>query len=208
MSRLPDNVDTYLLRGCGRCELFDSPACKVNRWRTELEVLREIMLSTELREEVKWGVPCYTLNGKNVVLFGALKESVSISFMNGALLNDPAGILQKAGENSHVDRLLRFTNIDQVVDAAEAILDFTQQAIAYTAAGKKIDTPRTAPDVPEELLHAFAEMPELKQAFFALTPGRQRGYLLHFSQAKQSATRASRIAKCTDAILRGKGLME
>lgn len=208
MSRLPDNVDTYLLRGCGRCELFDSPACKVNRWRTELEVLREIMLSTELREEVKWGVPCYTLNGKNVVLFGALKESVSISFMNGALLNDPAGILQKAGENSHVDRLLRFTNIDQVVDAAEAILDFTQQAIAYTAAGKKIDTPRTAPDVPEELLHAFAEMPELKQAFFTLTPGRQRGYLLHFSQAKQSATRASRIAKCTDAILRGKGLME
>jgi uncharacterized protein YdeI (YjbR/CyaY-like superfamily) len=208
MSRLPDNVDTYLLRGCGRCELFDSPACKVNRWRTELEVLREIMLSTELKEEVKWGVPCYTLNGKNVVLFGALKESVSISFMNGALLNDPAGILQKAGENSHVDRLLRFTHIDQIVDAAEAILDFAQQAIAYTAAGKKIETPRPAPELPEELIAAFAEIPELQQAFYALTPGRQRGYLLHFSSAKQSATRATRIAKCTDAILRGKGFME
>ena len=208
MSRLPDNVDTYLLRGCGRCELFDSPACKVNRWRTELEVLREIMLSTELKEEVKWGVPCYTLNGKNVVLFGALKESVSISFMNGALLHDPAGILQKAGENSHVDRLLRFTSIDQIVEKEAAIRDFVAQAMAYTSAGKKIDTPRPAPEIPEELLAAFAEMPELQQAFYALTPGRQRGYLLHFSQAKQSATRASRIAKCTEAILRGKGLME
>lgn len=208
MSRLPDTVDTYLLRGCGRCELFDSPACKVNRWRTELEVLRQIMLSTELTEEVKWGVPCYTLGGKNVVLMGALKESVSISFMNGALLNDPTGILQKAGENSHVDRLLRFTHLDQIVEKEAEIRDFVAQAIAYTAAGKKIETPRPVAEIPEELLAAFAEMPELKQAFYALTPGRQRGYLLHFSSAKQSATRASRIAKCTDAILRGKGFME
>lgn len=208
MSRLPDNVDTYLLRGCGRCELFDSPACKVNRWRMELEALRSIMQSTPLTEEVKWGVPCYTLDGKNVVLFGALKESVSISFMNGALLNDPSSILQKAGENSQVDRLLRFTHVDQIVDAEAAILDFVQQAIAYTAAGKKVERQGQKVELPEELATAFREMPELEKAFYALTPGRQRGYLLHFSQAKQSATRASRIAKSTDAILRGKGLME
>ncbi|MBA4303749.1 MAG: hypothetical protein C0424_05945 [Sphingobacteriaceae bacterium] len=208
MSRLPDTVDTYLLRGCGRCELFDSPACKVNRWRTELEVLRAIMQSTELTEEVKWGVPCYTLNGKNVVLFGALKESVSISFLNGALLNDPAGILQKAGENSQVDRLLRFTHIDQIVDATEAILDFAQQAIAYTAAGKKVERQAVKVELPEEFVAAFQDMPGLERAFYALTPGRQRGYLLHFSQAKQSTTRAARIAKSADAILRGKGLME
>ena len=208
MSRLLDTVDTYLLRGCGRCNLFDTPACKVNRWRTELEVLREIMLSSELTEEVKWGVPCYTLGGKNVVLLGALKDNVSISFLNGALLNDPAGILQKAGENSHVDRLLRFTHLDQIIEKEAEIKDFVDQAIAYTAAGKKIETPRPAPEVPEELLSAFADMPELRQAFYALTPGRQRGYLLHFSQAKQSATRSNRIAKCTDAILRGKGFME
>lgn len=208
MSHLPDSVDTYLLRGCGRCALFNSPDCKVNRWRLELEVLRAIMQSTELTEEVKWGVPCYTLGGKNVVLLGALKENVSISFINGALLNDPAVILRKAGENSHADRLLRFTEVDQIVDAEDAILDFVKQAIAYTREGRKVDVQPQAVDIPAELAAAFADIPELQQAFYALTPGRQRGYLLHFNGAKQSATRSNRIAKCSDAILRGKGLNE
>jgi uncharacterized protein YdeI (YjbR/CyaY-like superfamily) len=203
---ITQSVDTYLLRGCGRCELFDTPACKVHRWQPELAMLRGLMQETRLTEESKWGVPCYTWQGKNVTLLGALKESVSLSFMNGALLNDPEGLLQKAGENSHVDRLLRFTKVSEIEALAPSIFDFVEQAIAYTEAGLKPPPPAQAAPWPEELHHVFAEDEALHQAFLTLTPGRQRGYLLHFNQAKQSTTRRSRILACRTLILKGKGL--
>jgi uncharacterized protein YdeI (YjbR/CyaY-like superfamily) len=203
------SVDAYFVQGCGRCKLGGTPQCKVNRWAAELQLLRQLLLASGLNEECKWGMPCYTLNGQNVALLAAFKEYCSINFFKGALLSNEWGLLSSAGENSQAGRLIKITSIEQVNVHAEHILNTLLQAVNIEKSGQKVPQ-RSIDDeeVPLELLTEFAADPELERAFRALTPGRQRGYLLFFRGAKQSATRTSRILKNKDRILKGKGLQD
>ena len=203
------SVDAYFVQGCGRCKLGGTPQCKVNRWAAELQALRQLLLASGLNEECKWGMPCYTLNGQNVALLAAFKEYCSINFFKGALLSNEWGLLSSAGENSQAGRLIKITSIKQVNVHAEHILNTLLEAVNIEKSGQKV--PQRSIDheeVPLELLTEFAADTELERAFRALTPGRQRGYLLFFRGAKQSATRTSRILKNKDRILKGKGLQD
>ena len=198
-------VDAYLADGCGRCKLFATPKCKVNFWRTELEMLRDILLKTPLQEEIKWGNPCYTFEGKNVLMIGAFKESCVMSFFKGALLKDPYKILEKPGENSRTFRLFRFTDTDGIKKIKSKIREYILEAIELEKSGAKIERSSEPLELPDELKAAFKKDASLKSAFGKLTPGRQRGYIIFISSAKQSATRTARIEKCRKNIFAGKG---
>ena len=180
---------------------------EATQWSEELAALREIVLGCGLNEELKWGSPCYTFRKHNIAIIGALKDHCVLSFFKGSLLTDPKGILSKPGENTQAARLIRFTNIQEIAAKEAIIRSFLDEAIAAEEAGLKA-IPDEKPELvfPDELLHAMEANPALKTAFHALTPGRQRAYNLHFSAPKQSATRQSRIAKCTPLILCAKGL--
>lgn len=200
-------VDQYLIDGCGRCKLYKTPQCKVHTWSTELKVLRSIIQDCGLTEELKWSVPCYTFENKNVLILAAFKDYCSVSFFKGALLKDAKKLLSSPGENSQAARQFKFTSVKEIEKLSTNIKAYIKEAIELEKQGKKIEFKQTSEDLMiEELENAFKKNASLKKAFYALTPGRQRGYLLFFSQAKQSATRASRIEKCTAAILKGKGL--
>ncbi len=202
-------VDDYLVEGCGRCELGGTPQCKVNSWRPELKKLRKLVLSCGLTEELKWGVPCYTYQQHNVLIVAAFKEYCSVSFFKGVLLPDPHALLQTPGENSQASRLLRFTSSKQITELESELKGFIQAAIEVERTGKKVEF--KAKDqlvIPEELQIKFEQLPALERAFRALTPGRQRGYILHFTAAKQSKTRFARIEKWIPHILSGKGWNE
>jgi uncharacterized protein YdeI (YjbR/CyaY-like superfamily) len=199
-------VDLYLQEGCMRCELGGTPDCKVHTWATELKELRRILLETELTEEVKWSVPCFTYNGKNILLMSALKDASTISFFKGALLKDPAEILTKPGKNTQAARYIKFTNIEEIIKAESIIKDYVASAIEVEKAGLKIEFKETSEfDIPAEFQTKLEEDPALKLAFESLTPGRQRGYLLYFSGAKQSKTRTARVEKNISKIMEGKG---
>tara|TARA_R110002072_G_scaffold20603_1_gene74504 strand:- start:38 stop:667 length:630 start_codon:yes stop_codon:yes gene_type:complete len=208
MRRKISDVDDYLTSGCGRCELFETPECKVHRWQEELRVLRRIVQESGLTEDVKWSQPCYTLGGKNVVLVTAFKESAVLSFCKGALLSDPKQLLELPGKNSHAGRVIRFKSAKQIRELEPALKKLLVAAIEAEEAGRKVPARTGELEAPEELKQILAEDPDLKAAFAALTPGRQRGYLLHFTGAKQSKTRTSRIMKCKEKILAGKGLQD
>ncbi|MEL6655493.1 MAG: YdeI/OmpD-associated family protein [Bacteroidota bacterium] len=199
-------VDQYFLVGCGRCSLGGTPDCKVHSWTTELALLRSLVLETELREEVKWGVPCYTYEQKNVLLLSAFKEYCTISFFKGVLLDDPENLLQKPGPNSQASRVLRFTSIAEIEPVIDEVKALVQGAIAVEMVGREVVFNKNPEPIPEELKQRFKEDPPLKNAFESLTPGRQRGYILYFSSPKQSKTRVARIEKSVGKILRGEGL--
>lgn len=200
------SVETYLLKGCGRCALGGTPDCKVYQWTYELKQLQAIALESGLTEECKWGVPCYTYQGINVLIICAFKNYCSLSFFKGVLLKDDQGILQKQGENSQSARLIKFTTPQQVADQADTLRAYIYEAIEVEKAGLKVDfKAKDQLDYPEELLTIFENDQGIKEAFEALTPGRKRGYVIHFSQPKQSATRISRIEKCIPKIMEGKG---
>lgn len=204
---MTQSVELFFTSGCGRCSYFDTPQCKVHTWRNMLYVLRDIILDAGLTETMKWGFPCYTLENKNIVMLGVMKESCMVSFFKGSLLSDPHKILAKAGENSQSARQIRFTSMDEVTTNAQAILEYIHEAIQLEKSGAKVEfTQKNELVFPEELLQAFAEMPELEKAFMSLTPGRKRGYILFINGAKQSATKVSRIQKSIPAILQGKGI--
>lgn len=206
---LPTTVDQYMLDGCMRCKYGATPQCKVHTWQDCLEALRGIVLSHSLTETVKWGVPAYMYQNKNVLLISALKGYCMLSFFDGVQLNDPHKILEKSGENSNIWRILKFTALTQIESKESAIHELIKQAIEHTASGKKsIKPPPSSIELPDELKLQFKKNKALEKAFFALTPGRQRGYLLFFTSAKQSATRTNRIEKSIAAILAGKGYME
>ena len=208
MSQPNPQIDQFFVEGCMRCSLGATPACKVLLWTDILEFLRQLILETELQEERKWGVPTYTINGKNVVMLGVFKDSCVLSFIKGQLIPDPKELLALPGPNSREGRILRFTQLSQATGLENEIRHFLQEAIQVERSGKKA-APSSSPQVlPDELLQIFAEHPGLESAFFALTPGRQRGYLIHFSGAKQSPTRLSRIEKCIPNIFVGKGMMD
>ncbi len=203
----PKNVDEYLAEGCGRCSLHGTPECKVHSWQNELKALRVIALECGLTEEIKWGVPCYTYKKSNVLLISALKQCCTLSFMKGSLLKDPNKILTLPGENSQSACLIRFTSIKQINELEPILKTYIFEAIEVEKAGLKVEFSKSkALNIPEELQMKFDEDPALKEAFEGLTPGRQRGYVIHISGAKQSKTRVARIEKWIPQIFKGKGI--
>ncbi|WP_428236064.1 YdeI/OmpD-associated family protein [Gracilimonas sp.] len=198
-------VDHYLDQGCGRCPLGGTPECKVHDWQEELKQLRLIILESGLTEEVKWSVPCYTYKGSNVLILSAFKNYCSVSFFKGSLLQDQNKMLVKPGENSQAARLFKFTNVEQINESENSIKEYIREAIEIEKSGKKVKFKKNPEPFPEELQAKFNEDPMLKESFEALTPGRQRGYIIHFSGAKQSSTRQRRIEKYIPKILEGKG---
>jgi uncharacterized protein YdeI (YjbR/CyaY-like superfamily) len=202
---LNPQVDKYLIDGCMRCKYGGTPQCKVNSWRAELELLRQIVLETGLTEEIKWGVPVYTHEGKNIVTVAALKDSANISFFKGVLLKDPHKMLQQQG-NIQSGRLIKFTRVEDIEHSKAVLKAYVLEAISIEESGRKVETKTNPEPVPEELIQAFEADPAFEKAFFALTPGRQRGYIIHFSQPKQAQTRIGRIEKLKPQILNGIGL--
>jgi len=193
MSKTNPKVDWYFTK--------DTP------WKKEYAKLREIALDCGLTEELKWGNPCYTLDGKNIVLIHGFKDYCAYLLFKGALLKDPKGILIQQTENVQGPRQPRFTSLKEIEKLTKTLKAYIHEAIEVEKAGIKVELKKTSEfKMSEELEQKFKEMPKLKTAFHKLTPGRQRGYLLYFSSAKQAKTRESRIEKYVDQILAGKGV--
>lgn len=188
-----------------RCKYGATPKCKVNKWREELEILRQIVLETGLTEELKWGVPTYTHNNKNVVTVCAFKEYCSIAFFKGVLLTDTHKVLSQQG-NIQAGRLIKFTAVNEITKLEDVLKSYIAEAIAIEESGKKVAFKKNPEPIPEELLQIFEEDILFKRAFNALTPGRQRGYIIYFSQPKQAQTRVGRIEKYKQQIFNGVGL--
>lgn len=176
-------------------------------WQEQLQAMRKILLDTPLTEEIKWRVPCYTFENHNVVIIGSFKDGCTMGFVKGVLLKDAKGILEKPGENTQSARMARFTTVDQITKLAPVLKAYILEAIELEKAGAKVAFKKTEEfECPEEFTAICNGNPKLKAAFDALTPGRQRGYLLHFAGAKQSKTRIARVEKHIQRILDGKGL--
>ena len=185
----------------------DAYLSKIKTWKDESVKLREIILDCDLTEDYKWMHPCYTVNRKNVVLIHGFKEYCAIMFLKGSLLKDPHGILVQQTNNVQGGRQIRFTNLEQIIEQEEILKAYIREAIEVEQAGLKVEKKEVEQfAVPEELQQQFAANPAFQEAFEALTPGRQRAYLYHFSQPKQSKTKTSRIEKCMQPIMEGKGL--
>jgi len=195
MNRMNPKVDFYF--------------SKAKKWQEELEQLRMIVLDCGLTEELRWGVPCYTFQKRNIVLMHVFKEYCALLFFKGALLNDANGILIQQTENVQAARQIRFTNVREIVKMKTILRTYIYEAIEVEKAGLKVNLKKTTDFIIlEEFQNKLDEIPALKTAFDALTPGRQRAYILYFSQPKQSKTRESRVEKCMRQILNGKGLAD
>ncbi len=180
---------------------------KDGKWKAELEQLRLIALSCGLDEELKWGCPCYQYNGSNIVLIHDFKEYCAFLFFKGALLDNSNGLLIQQTENVQAARQIRFTNVESILGKEAILKAYIFEAIEVEKAGLKVELKKTAEfAMADEFKQKLDELPDLKTAFYALTPGRQRAYLLHFSQPKQGKTREARVEKCMMSILQGKGL--
>src|SRR5437773_4923550 len=190
MNKMNPKVDGYLR--------------KAKTWQEEMEKLRRISLDCGLTEELKWGKPCYTFQKSNIVIIQGFKEFCALMFCKGAFLKDPTGILKKFGWQAA--RRIPFTSVREIVEMEPTLKAYVYQAIEAEKAGLKVNLKKNPEPIPEELQNKLDEIPALKTAFDALTPGRQRGYILYFSGARQSKTRESRIEKCMRQILNGKGL--
>ncbi len=207
MNEMNPKVDVYLVAGCGRCPLGNTPECKVHDWTQELETLRTFVLDCGLTEELKWGVPCYTFQEKNILIVGAFKEYCAVSFFKGSLLKDVNGVLLSPGENSQAARMFRFTNVGEVLKMESILKAYIYEAVEVEKAGLKVPfKPISEHKIPEELQRKLEDDPAFNSAFNALTPGRQRGYLIYFSQPKQSKTREARIEKYMPQIFNGIGI--
>ena len=180
---------------------------RAKKWQEEFEKLRRIVLECALTEGVKWGKPCYTFQKSNIVLIHGFKEYCALLFFKGTLLEDPNGILIQQTKNVQAARQIRFTNVREIVEIEPILKAYIHEAIEVEKAGREVSYKKTPEfKIPEEFQKKLDEIPALKTAFDALTPGRQRGYLLYFSAPKQSKTRESRVEKCVQQILNGKGL--
>ena len=182
---------------------------RAKQWKEEMELLREIVMECDLVEDFKWMHPCYTDNGNNIVLIHGFKEYCALLFHKGALLEDDKGILVQQTKNTQIARQMRFRTIEEIQKHKNTIKEYIEEAIQNEKEGKKVELKKTSEyETPEELLTAFEDDEKFKKAFNKLTPGRQRGYLLHFSSAKQSKTRTSRIEKAKPKIYEGRGYNE
>jgi uncharacterized protein YdeI (YjbR/CyaY-like superfamily) len=180
---------------------------KATRWQEEFELLRTIILDCGLTEELKWGQPCYSFEEKNIVLIHGFKEYCAVLFFKGALLKDAKRILIQQTKNVQSARQVRFTSVQEIVKLKTILKAYVKEAIEVEKKGLKVELKKTKEfPMPEEFKNKLAENPVLKKAFYALTPGRQRAYLLYFAQAKQSKTREARVEKYEKQILKGKGL--
>lgn len=227
MERTRD-ASVFFEQGCGRCPKGGTPACKVHRWDRELALLRSWILEAGLVEECKWGVPCYTQNGRNLVMLSALKDACVLSFLEGASLKDATGLLEKPGPNSVRDRVIRWRSWEALQGAEVVVKELLQQHINGSPSAQGVQSRQTkgspkkeshspekgsgstegTPDYPAELQTYMQVHPDFAQAFEALTPGRRRGYLLHFSGAAQSTTRLRRIETSRPKVMAGKGMQE
>lgn len=205
--KMTKDASSFFSIGCGRCELGGTPQCKVHSRTEVLHTLRKHLLQSGLKEESKWGVPCYTLHGKNVALLGAFKDAAFISFLKGVLLKDESGILVSPGKESQSARLLKFPDMASVQAIEHLIPAYLREAMTIEDRGEKVQTKRIDEyEHPEELTRYFEENPNHEKSFRALSAGRQRGYLLYFAQPRQAETRLRRIKKCIPDILAGRGL--
>lgn len=202
------DIEDFFARGCGRCARFDTPDCSVQQWRTGLSALRRICLEAGLVETVKWGHPCYMHAGRNIAIIGALRGDFRISFFNAALLRDPEGVLERQGPNTRHPDMIRFADAARVAALTPTLRACLAEAMGHADAGLK--PPKESGDItlPDELAEAMDADPELAEAFHALTPGRQRSYVINLGTAKTTATRLSRIAAFRPGILAGKGATE
>ena len=178
------------------------------QWKSEMNALRTIILDCQLAEDFKWGKPCYSFQGKNIVIIQGFKEYFVLLFFKGGIMKDSKHPLVKMGENTQAGRQMRFENVQDILDKKSLIKDYIVEAVEIEERGEKVEIKKEATPIPEEFQIKLNENPELKSAFESLTPGRQRAYLFHFSATKQSKTRESRIEKSIPNILEGKGMNE
>ena len=202
------DIDEYFAKGCGRCARFDTGDCSARIWQDGLGALRALCLGAGLTETVKWGHPCYTHAGRNVALIGALRGDFRLSFFNAALMRDPEGVLQRQGPNTPHPDVMCFVSRAEVEARAATIRAYLAEAMGYAESGIKAAKAAVALDLPQELIEALDADPELAEAFHALTPGRQRSYVVNLSTAKAAETRHRRIAGFRGQILAGKGATE
>lgn len=202
------DVEDFFTKGCGRCDRFDTPGCSTKLWSEGLAKLREICLSANLQEEVRWGQPCYRHAGRNIAILGAYQDKFVLGFFNAALMKDPDGVLEKPGPNTQHADTIYFKETAQVTALGKTISAYLEEAKGYAEEGKKSPRNTSIPDLPEELADALDDDPDLAEAFHALTPGRQRSYVINLNGAKKSETRIARIEKFHHKIIDGKGANE
>ena len=204
-----NTVDDYLRDGCGRCDKYKTSDCKVHQWKDILTDVRVWLQTTDLKEEIKWGQPAYTWNSKVVLLLSAYKNEVIISFFKGSLLKDPQQCLKFAGPNSRVAKTIKFQSIKQISQLQKQLYLWIEESKKLIESDVKPTFAKPSiMDHPHELIQTFEIDEEYRNAFNNLTPGRQRGYLIHFNASKKSTTRLNRIQKCRTKVFTGKGLNE
>ena len=200
--------EDYFAQGCGRCSRFATPACSSQTWAAGLQALRQVCLGVGLVETAKWGHPCYTHQGRNIAILGALRGDFRLTFFNASLLKDQHQLLQSKGANSAHPDTLSFTDASQVKAVAASLRAYLQEAMALAEKGIKAVKVQVDLQLPEELKQALAADAELSTAFFKLTPGRQRSYVIYLNAVKKTETRVARILACRERILAGKGALE
>ena len=202
------DIEDYFTKGCGRCARFETPDCSARVWADGLNLLRRMCRDAGLEETVKWGHPCYMHAGRNICILGAFRGDFRLSFFNAALMTDPDGILERQGAHTRHADMLRFVHRDDVRLKARVIADYLAEAMRYAGEGILPEKTDVALDLPPELIDALDADPAYAEAFHALTPGRQRSYVINLETAKKPATRLARIAKFRDKVLAGKGALE
>lgn len=202
------NADDFFTKGCGRCDRFDTPDCSTKPWIDGLNALRQLCLEAGLEETVKWGHPCYMHAGRNIALLGALRNDFRFSFFNAELLKDPGNVLVPNGPNSATPSVVKLTDSAQVQQLAPILRAYIDELKGYAETGIKPVKVEQVLELPDELTEALDSDPELAEAFHALTPGRQKSYVINLNGAKKPETRIARIEKFRDKILAGKGAMD
>jgi len=201
-------IDDYFTKGCGRCDRFATPDCSTRPWAQGLADLRRICRDAGLAETVKWAHPCYMHAERNIAIIGAFRADFRLSFFDAVLLKDPERILEQQGPNTRHPDMIRFSANEQVAERELLILSYLRETMVYAEQGLKPPKEENSLDLPDELVAALDDDPELAEAFLALTPGRQKSYVIALSSAKKSETRAARIASFRGKMVTGKGAME
>ena len=201
-------IDDFFAKGCGRCDRFATEHCSARLWGDGIAALRRICLDAGLSEAVKWGHPCYTHAGRNIVLIGALLGDFRLNFFNAALMKDPDGLMERQGPNTRNPDSIRFIDAGQVGARQASLRAYIAEAMSYAEAGIVAEKLPVEIELPDELIEAMDADPEFAEGFHRLTPGRQRSYVIVLSGAKASATRVARIEKFRDKVIAGKGANE